>query len=131
MDGTRTKLEDGMAIVVPSGARHNVRNVEEKPLKLYTIDGPPHHVDRTVHVTKAAAAASDEHFDGKTHGVAPFPSAAAPHEREARESGPASAWKAGPYRTSGSVRYETSGSAQPAADAPGASHPFPQSTLIA
>lgn len=66
IDGTRTKLEEGMAIVVPSGARHNVRNVGEKPLKLYTIYGPPHHADQTVHVTKATADASHEHFDGKT-----------------------------------------------------------------
>ena len=66
IDGTRTKLDDGMAIVVPAGARHNVRNIGEKPLKLYTIYGPPHHADRTVHVTKAEAVASKEHFDGKT-----------------------------------------------------------------
>ena len=66
IDGTRTKLADGMAIVVPAGARHNVRNIGEKPLKLYTIYGPPHHADRTVQATKADAVASKEHFDGKT-----------------------------------------------------------------
>ncbi len=66
IDGRRTKLEDDMAVIVPAGARHNVRNTGEKPLKLYTIYGPPEHVDRTVHVTKADADASEEHFDGKT-----------------------------------------------------------------
>ena len=66
IDGHRTKLDDDMAIVVPAGARHNVRNTGEKPLKLYTIYGPPEHVDGTVHVTKADADASEEHFDGKT-----------------------------------------------------------------
>jgi hypothetical protein len=33
---------------------------------LYTIYAPPEHVDGTVHVTKADAKASKEHFDGKT-----------------------------------------------------------------
>jgi mannose-6-phosphate isomerase-like protein (cupin superfamily) len=66
IDGRRTELEDDMAIVVPAGARHNVRNTGSKPLKLYTIYGPPEHVDGTVHATKAVADASEEHFDGKT-----------------------------------------------------------------
>jgi len=66
IDGTRTKIEDGAAIVVPAGARHNVKNTGEKPLKLYTLYAPPEHADRTVHVTKADAEAAKEHFDGKT-----------------------------------------------------------------
>jgi mannose-6-phosphate isomerase-like protein (cupin superfamily) len=66
IDGARSKLDDDMAIVVPAGARHNVRNTGEKPLKLYTLYGPPEHVDGTVHATKADADASEEHFDGKT-----------------------------------------------------------------
>jgi mannose-6-phosphate isomerase-like protein (cupin superfamily) len=66
IDGTPSKLDDDMAIVVPAGARHNVRNTGEKPLKLYTLYGPPEHVDGTVHATKADADASEEHFDGKT-----------------------------------------------------------------
>ena len=66
IDGTRTKIEDGTAIVVPAGARHNVKNTSEKPLKLYTPYAPPEHADRTVHVTKADAEAAKEHFDGKT-----------------------------------------------------------------
>ncbi len=66
IDGTGTKIEDGTAIVVPAGARHNVKNTGEKPLKLYTLYAPPEHADRTVHVTKADAEAAEEHFDGKT-----------------------------------------------------------------
>lgn len=66
IDDRRTKLEEDMAVIVPAGARHNIRNTGEKPLKLYTIYGPPEHLERTVHVTKADAAASEEHFDGKT-----------------------------------------------------------------
>ena len=66
IDGTRTKIEDDMAIVVPAGARHNVKNTGDEQLKLYTLYGPPEHADKTIHVTKADAQASKEHFDGKT-----------------------------------------------------------------
>lgn len=58
------KADDG--IIVPQGARHNVRSTGTVPLKLYTIYGPPEHIDGTVHATCAEAQASHEHFDGKT-----------------------------------------------------------------
>lgn len=66
IDGKRTPLEDDIAVVIPAGARHNVINTGDGLLKLYTIYGPPEHVDGTVHRTKQEADASDEHFDGKT-----------------------------------------------------------------
>ena len=66
IDGVRTKIKSDDAIVVPAGARHNVVNTGEKPLKLYTIYGPPEHSDGVVRATKAEAEASEEHFDGKT-----------------------------------------------------------------
>jgi mannose-6-phosphate isomerase-like protein (cupin superfamily) len=66
IDGARNRVEAGDAVIVPQGARHNVRCVGSEPLKLYTIYGPPEHVDGTVHRTKADAEASHEHFDGKT-----------------------------------------------------------------
>ena len=66
IDGTWTKFSDDWAIVVPAGARHNVRNTGKAPLKLYTIYAPPEHVDGTVHRTKADAERADEHFDGRT-----------------------------------------------------------------
>ncbi|HEX7679573.1 MAG TPA: cupin domain-containing protein, partial [Thermoanaerobaculia bacterium] len=53
-------------IVVPAGARHNVRNTGLQPLKLYTIYAPPEHAEGTVRATKADALASEEHFDGRT-----------------------------------------------------------------
>ena len=43
-----------------------IKNTGETPLRLYTLYAPPEHADRTVHVTKAAAKASSEHFDGTT-----------------------------------------------------------------
>ena len=54
------------AVIVPQGARHNVRCTGSEPLKLYTIYGPPEHSDGTVHRTVAEANAAPEHFDGKT-----------------------------------------------------------------
>jgi mannose-6-phosphate isomerase-like protein (cupin superfamily) len=66
IDGTVSKIKTGTAMIVPAGARHNIKNTGDKPLKLYTLYAPPHHADGTVHATKAAAEASKEHFDGKT-----------------------------------------------------------------
>ncbi|MCD6680558.1 MAG: cupin domain-containing protein [Burkholderiaceae bacterium] len=66
IDGKTHPIEDDIAVIVPAGARHNVRNTGDEPLRLYTIYSPPEHVDGTIHATKAEADASDEHFDGKT-----------------------------------------------------------------
>lgn len=66
IDGTWTKVGSDWAIVVPSGARHNVRNTGNEPLKLYTIYAPPEHADGTVQRSRADAERSDEHFDGRT-----------------------------------------------------------------
>jgi mannose-6-phosphate isomerase-like protein (cupin superfamily) len=53
-------------VVVPAGVEHNVINTSQtEPLKLYTIYSPPEHRDGTVHATRAAAEADDEHFDGR------------------------------------------------------------------
>lgn len=58
IDGEEAVISDGFAVVVPAGALHNVINTSaDKPLKLYTIYMPPHHVDGTVHATKAVAEA--------------------------------------------------------------------------
>jgi mannose-6-phosphate isomerase-like protein (cupin superfamily) len=66
IDGNRTKITSGNAILVPAGARHNVINTGNEPLKLYTLYGPPQHRDKIVRATKADAEATEEHFDGKT-----------------------------------------------------------------
>jgi len=67
IDGVAHKVKNGSAVVVPSGARHNVINTSKKAeLKLYTIYSPPEHIDKTVRHTKADALAKPEEFDGKT-----------------------------------------------------------------
>ena len=66
LDGARTAIRAGFAVVVPAGARHNIINTGAEPLKLYTIYSPPNHRDGVVHHTRADAEADTEHFDGKT-----------------------------------------------------------------
>jgi mannose-6-phosphate isomerase-like protein (cupin superfamily) len=66
IDGVRTEVADDDAIIVPAGARHNVANTGDAPLHLYTLYGPPEHVEGTLHRTKAEALANEEHFDGRT-----------------------------------------------------------------
>jgi len=66
LDGVRTAIRAGFAVVVPAGANHNIVNTGSVPLKLYTLYSPPNHRDGVVHHTRAAAEADNEHFDGKT-----------------------------------------------------------------
>ena len=66
IDGLCHKVKADDGIVVPQGARHNVINTGRKPLRLYTIYGPPEHVDGTVHETCTDAQKSHENFDGRT-----------------------------------------------------------------
>ncbi len=66
IDGVSTKIKDDDIVIVPAGAKHNVINNGDKPLKLYTLYGPPEHKDGVVHETKAIALEDEEHFDGKT-----------------------------------------------------------------
>ena len=58
MDGSVTLIESGMAMLVPAGIKHNIRNTSRRALKLYTLYAPPQHEDGTVHRTKEEAAAS-------------------------------------------------------------------------
>jgi len=67
IDSTQREVDDGDAVVVPAGAKHNVVNISEsEPLKLYTIYSPPHHKDGVFHRTKEVAEKDKEHFDGRT-----------------------------------------------------------------
>ena len=66
LDGVRTAIRAGFAVVVPAGANHNIINTGRVPLKLYTLYSPPNHRDGVVHHTRADAEADNEHFDGKT-----------------------------------------------------------------
>ena len=66
LDGVRTAIQAGFAVLVPAGTKHNIVNTSDAPLKLYTLYAPPNHRDGVVHHTRADAEADTEHFDGKT-----------------------------------------------------------------
>lgn len=66
LDDVEHQLEDGSAIVIPAGTKHNIINIGDVALKLYTVYSPPEHKDGVVRHTKADALATEEHFDGKT-----------------------------------------------------------------
>ena len=66
LDGVRTPIRAGSAVIVPAGTTHNIINTGSAPLKLYTLYAPPNHRDGVVHHTRAQAEADHEHFDGKT-----------------------------------------------------------------
>lgn len=66
IDGIRSQIRSDDAVIVPAGSRHNIVNSGKKPLKLYTIYGPPDHRDGVVAITKTDALQMEEHFDGAT-----------------------------------------------------------------
>ena len=63
---TRNNLEfeqevsDGWCILVPAGTWHNVTNIGNEPMQLYTIYAPAHHKPGKVHATAAEAAADTD-----------------------------------------------------------------------
>src|SRR3546814_9379348 len=57
IDGVCTAIKGDDGIIVPAGAQHNIVNTGDKLLQLYTIYGPPEHIDGTIHRTKARSEA--------------------------------------------------------------------------
>ena len=67
IDGNEYDLSDGVAIVVPAGAQHNIINTSDaEELKLYTIYSPAHHKDGIIRATKEEAESNGPEFDGVT-----------------------------------------------------------------
>ena len=67
IDGNEYEIKDGDAIVIPSGAKHNILNIDnQRDLKMYTLYAPPHHKDGIVRATKKEAEDNDAEYDGKT-----------------------------------------------------------------
>ena len=56
------RVSDGDAIIIPAGTWHNLINLGNKPIKLYSIYAPPQHPHGTVHKTKADAIAAESHY---------------------------------------------------------------------
>jgi mannose-6-phosphate isomerase-like protein (cupin superfamily) len=57
VDGEEVVIGAEEVYIVPAGSEHNVINVGEGLLKLYTIYAPANHPDGTIHATKAEADA--------------------------------------------------------------------------
>jgi len=64
LDDVEHDLPADNAVVIPAGTKHNIINMGDEPLKLYSVYSPPEHKDGVVHKTKAEA--TEEHFDGQT-----------------------------------------------------------------
>ena len=58
LDGIRTPLQAGYAVVVPARTKYNIVNTGTVPLKLYTLYAPPNHRDGVIHHTRADAEAT-------------------------------------------------------------------------
>lgn len=64
IDGAQSEIKKDHAVIVPAGARHNIVNTGDKPMRLYTLYAPPQHREGFVATTRALADASVEKFEG-------------------------------------------------------------------
>jgi mannose-6-phosphate isomerase-like protein (cupin superfamily) len=55
------EVGEDWAILVPAGSWHNVTNIGDTPLQVYSLYGPPEHAHGTVHKTKEEADAAEHH----------------------------------------------------------------------
>ena len=59
LDGIASPVAPNDLVFVRAGTRHNIVNHGVVAMRLITIYAPPHHVQGTVHLTKAEAAAAE------------------------------------------------------------------------
>lgn len=53
------EVGDDWAVLVPAGSWHNITNIGQESLKLYSLYAPPEHRHGTVHATKAESDADE------------------------------------------------------------------------
>lgn len=53
-------VEDGWAVFVPAGTWHNITNIGDEPMQVYTVYAPVHHDSGVVQRTQADAEADEE-----------------------------------------------------------------------
>ena len=58
----RQNINGDHAVVVPAGPWHNIINIGNTPLKLYSIYAPPQHPFGTIQETKEIAEMSEGHY---------------------------------------------------------------------
>lgn len=56
-------IEDDWIILIPAGSYHNVFNVGDEPLKMYSLYGPPEHHPGTQHATAEDAKSDPQETD--------------------------------------------------------------------
>src|SRR5450830_81180 len=66
MEGVRTAIRAGFAVIVPAETTHSNVNTRQCGPDAHSIYAPPNHRDGVVHHTGADEEADNEHFDGKT-----------------------------------------------------------------
>jgi mannose-6-phosphate isomerase-like protein (cupin superfamily) len=54
------EVSDGWCVIVPAGTWHNVTNVGDEPMRLYTVYAPVHHAPGIVQATAADAERDEE-----------------------------------------------------------------------
>ena len=59
MNGEDNIVTAGMVAIVPAGVSHNVINVGDGSLNLYTLYSPPNHPENTVHHLKSDAIVAE------------------------------------------------------------------------
>jgi mannose-6-phosphate isomerase-like protein (cupin superfamily) len=59
VDGSRTKVVPNRMIIIPKGAKHNIINKGDEPLKLFTVYSPPAEEQGVNHKTKEEAEAAE------------------------------------------------------------------------
>jgi len=47
------EVSDGWCVMVPAGSWHNITNIGDEPMQVYTIYAPQHHAPGKIHVTKS------------------------------------------------------------------------------
>jgi len=60
IDGEENIVKEDMVAIVPAGSKHNVINIGDGDLKLYTIYAPANHPEGTVHATREDAMKAEE-----------------------------------------------------------------------
>lgn len=47
------EISDDWVVLVPKGQWHNITNIGDEPMKIYSLYAPPHHAPGTIHESQA------------------------------------------------------------------------------
>lgn len=60
----RVRVDDDFIIIIPAGTWHNLINIGNEPIKLFSIYAPPHHQNGTVHESKEDSDREEQGMQG-------------------------------------------------------------------